>query len=118
MRAALVLGASGHQPAVLLHPAGEPVARALELFEVEQARAGDGLRRRGPGAGMSGKPSATIAESSCSSLATCARSDLLAARSPAIAVDQQLLGLGQTHHLLLAPEEPSLPARWPSRQPP
>jgi hypothetical protein len=39
--------------------------------------------RAGVGAEMNGKPDATIADSSRSSLATCARSVPLAARSPA-----------------------------------
>ena len=57
---------------------------ALELAEVEQAterRLAPRTRRRAPARRCAGSPSATIAESSRSSLAICPRSERLAARS-------------------------------------
>jgi len=46
MRAALVLGAPVGEPAELLHPRGQLIARALELTQAQQARPDDRLRHR------------------------------------------------------------------------
>ena len=46
MRAALVLGAPVGEPAELLHPRGQLIARALELTQAQQARPGDSRRHR------------------------------------------------------------------------
>jgi hypothetical protein len=43
MGAVLVLGALGHEPAKLLHPARQLIARPLEFFQAQQARADDRL---------------------------------------------------------------------------
>jgi hypothetical protein len=49
-----MLGAHGAKPPVLLHAGGQPVARALELLEAEQARSEDRLTC-GSGRGDVGK---------------------------------------------------------------
>ena len=47
MRAALVLDAPVGEPAKLLNPCGQPVARSLELAQAQQTRPNDRLRHRG-----------------------------------------------------------------------
>jgi hypothetical protein len=55
VRAALVLGALGRQPAKLLHATGQLIARSLELLQAEQMRTDEGLSC-GAGRGDEGKP--------------------------------------------------------------